>query len=33
LIREIEQLGQRALPSSGTFSIGDSQPLARKKTN
>ena len=29
LIREIEQLGQRALPSSGTFSIGEQVRAAR----
>jgi CheY-like chemotaxis protein len=32
LIREIEQLGQRRLPSSGTFSIGGEPEIARQKT-
>jgi hypothetical protein len=32
LIREIEALGQRRLPSSGTFSISGDRPAARQKT-
>ncbi len=32
LIREVEELGQRRLPSSGTFSIGAEHQTSRQKT-